>query len=34
MSDVLDYIRQTPAPLHRRATDNDGWSRAPISLDR
>jgi len=34
MSDVLDYIRQMPAPLHRRATDNDGWSRAPIQLDR
>jgi hypothetical protein len=34
MSDVLDYIRQTPPPLHRRATDTDGWSRAPIQLDR
>ena len=34
MSDVLEHMRQVPPPLHRRATDNDGWSQMRIPSAR
>ena len=34
LSEVLDHVRQMPSPLHRRATDGDGWSQARVQRDR
>ena len=34
MQDVLAHMSQTPPPLHRRATDADGWSQSPMQRDR